>query len=165
MAQVLTASNWQNWHSHSVWTNSEVCALSVVSHCLTVAFYLPDDLDSLASFLMGIWIWCMFAWELVAGRSFGKKRLGSDNPHHCKGLIVMYKDLLKKDRLQIKKNKDFFFFFSTPGADGSSQAREWLWTAAATYAAVAVLGPVTHCAGPGIEPAPLQRPELLQSDS
>ena len=35
-----------------------------------------------------------------------------------------------------------------------------------TYAAAATTShPLTHCAGPEIEPSPPQRPELLQSDS
>ena len=51
-------------------------------------------------------------------------------------------------------------------AYGSSWARNWLQEAAMTYAtAAATPNPLTHCTGPGIEPAPLQRPELLQSDS
>ena len=36
----------------------------------------------------------------------------------------------------------------------------------ATYStAVAMLDPLTHWAGPGIEPVPAQQPELLQNDS
>lgn len=32
------------------------------------------------------------------------------------------------------------------------------------HAAMATLDTLTHCAGPGIKPLPLQRPELLQLD-
>ena len=48
----------------------------------------------------------------------------------------------------------------------SSQARDWIWAAAVTYtAAVATPDPLTHCTRLGMEPAPLQQPEPLQSDS
>ena len=54
----------------------------------------------------------------------------------------------------------------------SSWARDWIQAtyttavAAATYTtAVAVPDPLTHCTGLGIEPAPLQWPELLQAES
>ena len=49
---------------------------------------------------------------------------------------------------------------------GSSWARDWIWAAAVTYVAVlAKPDPLAHCVRPGIESMPLQRPELLQSDS
>ena len=41
----------------------------------------------------------------------------------------------------------FFFFFGHPSAYGSSQARDKIWNTTA-----AMLGPLTHCAGTGIEP-------------
>ena len=47
-----------------------------------------------------------------------------------------------------------FFFFKTaiPAAYGSSQARDWIHAAAATYAiGVAAPDPLTHCVGLGIE--------------
>ena len=45
-------------------------------------------------------------------------------------------------------------------ADRGSQAKDWSQTTAA-----AMLNPLTHFAGPGIEPTSPQRPEPLQSDS
>ena len=51
-------------------------------------------------------------------------------------------------------------------AYGGSQARDWIWATAVTYTeTVATLDPLTHWAGPGIEPIPPQQPKLLQSDS
>ena len=38
-------------------------------------------------------------------------------------------------------------FFSSPAANGSSQARDWIWSLAVTYAkAVTMQDPLTHCA-------------------
>ena len=48
-------------------------------------------------------------------------------------------------------------------ASGSFQARDCILATAVTYA-MATLDPLTHCARTGIEPMPLQRPELLKSD-
>ena len=57
-------------------------------------------------------------------------------------------------------------FMAFPAAYGSSYARDWICEAAVTYATtVAVLNTLTHCTGSRIEPAPLQQPEPLQSDS
>ena len=47
-------------------------------------------------------------------------------------------------------------------AYGSTLAKDWIWATAVTYTgAVAMLDPLTHCAGLGFEPAPLQQPEQL----
>ena len=43
---------------------------------------------------------------------------------------------------------------------GSSQARDWIWAAAAATPYI-----LTHWAWQGIEPTPLQQPEPLQSDA
>ena len=51
-------------------------------------------------------------------------------------------------------------------AYGCSQARDWIWATAVTYAAlVAMPDPLIHCIQLGIEPAPPQWPKPLQSDS
>ena len=53
-----------------------------------------------------------------------------------------------------------------PMAYGSSQARDWILAAAATYArAVANLNPLAHYPGPGMEPTTPQQPKLLQLHS
>ena len=58
-----------------------------------------------------------------------------------------------------------------PMAYESSQARDWIWAMAATYTAAVtsvaatVSETLTHCARPGIEPVPPQRPKSLQLDS
>ena len=58
-----------------------------------------------------------------------------------------------------------FFLMATSMAYGSSQARDWIWAAAATHPiAVAVLAPLTPCTKPGIKRF-LKRPEPLQSGS
>ena len=55
---------------------------------------------------------------------------------------------------------------AVPTAYGSSWARDWIQVTAATYAtAVAIPDSLTHCAGPGTEAVPLQRPKPLLSDS
>ena len=55
-----------------------------------------------------------------------------------------------------------FFLMAAPRAYGSSQARDWNWAAAVTYAAaVAVLGLIVHSAGLRIKSTSLQWPELL----
>ena len=54
----------------------------------------------------------------------------------------------------------FFLFMAAPMAYGSSRARDGIRAPAVT-----TLDPLTHCAGPTIELAPLQEPELLQSES
>ena len=53
-----------------------------------------------------------------------------------------------------------FSFMAMLVAYGSSQARGWI-----QGAAVAMLAFSTHCAGPGIEPTPLQQPEPRQLNS
>ena len=53
-------------------------------------------------------------------------------------------------------------------AHGSSQARDLIQAAALTNATgAAMLDPLTHCTGQGLEPTPPQQPELesLLSDS
>ena len=48
-----------------------------------------------------------------------------------------------------------FFLMAAPAAYGRSCAREWNGAAAATYTtATTTSGPLTHYAGPGIEPEP-----------
>ena len=55
----------------------------------------------------------------------------------------------------------FFFFIAAPAAYGSSLARHWICaTAASCVVAVAMPDLLIHSAGPGIELAPLQWPEL-----
>ena len=52
-------------------------------------------------------------------------------------------------------HRDFFFFFLNDCTTtcGNSWSRDWIWAMAATYTtAAAMLGPLTHCAGLGIEP-------------
>ena len=49
---------------------------------------------------------------------------------------------------------------AVPLAYGSFQSRDWISAAVA-----AMLNPLTHCAGTGIEAAPPQWPEPLPSDS
>ena len=52
-------------------------------------------------------------------------------------------------------NVDFFFLFWPPHGIWSSWARDQTWVAVLTYAAaVAMPGPLTHGAGPGITPVP-----------
>ena len=47
----------------------------------------------------------------------------------------------------------FFFLFWPPHGTWSSQARDQIWAAVATYTAAAAMPyPLTHCAGLGIEP-------------
>ena len=59
--------------------------------------------------------------------------------------------------LKLKKK----IFMATPGAHGSSQARDWLWATAATQATPgATRDPLTPCTGLGIKPDSLQWPEL-----
>ena len=57
---------------------------------------------------------------------------------------------------------DFFFFFLIAGPIeyGSSWARDWIQATA-----VATPDPLTHAAGPGIKPTPLQQPEPLELGS
>lgn len=58
------------------------------------------------------------------------------------------------------------FFKAAPMAYWISGARDWVWATAANYAAAAAMpDALTHRARPGIEPAPLQQPELLHLDS
>ena len=60
----------------------------------------------------------------------------------------------------------FFLFMATLSGYGYSQAWDCIWAAAMNYpTAAAMPDPLTHCAGPVIESATLQRPEPLQSDS
>ena len=56
---------------------------------------------------------------------------------------------------------------AVPTAYGRSQARDWIQATAAIYttAALVLPDPLTHYAGLGIEPAPLQQPEPLQLDT
>ena len=50
--------------------------------------------------------------------------------------------------------------------NGNSQARDWIWATAVTYATEAAMpDPLIHYAGLGIEPSPPQWPEPLQLDS
>ena len=47
----------------------------------------------------------------------------------------------------------FFNFMAAPAAYGSSRAKDKIQVTATTYAAAAATpDPLTHCAGPGIEP-------------
>ena len=60
----------------------------------------------------------------------------------------------------------FFFLMAASMAYGSSQARDLKLATAATCAtAVAMLDPLSYCAGPEVEPMSPQLSELLQSDS
>ena len=44
--------------------------------------------------------------------------------------------------------------------------RDWIWaTAVTSAAAAAVPDPLPNCAGPGIQPVPLQQPEPQELDS
>ena len=60
----------------------------------------------------------------------------------------------------------FIFLMATPMALGSSWTRNWIWAAAATYAAaVAMQDPSTHCTQLGIKLMLLQQFKPLLSDS
>lgn len=53
----------------------------------------------------------------------------------------------------------YFFFRAVPVAYGNSQAGDCIQATTVTYAAaVATQDPLIHCAGPRIEPQPLQQP-------
>ena len=57
----------------------------------------------------------------------------------------------------------FFCFMALAMPYGNSWARLWIRVIAATWTTVAAtLDPLTHCAGPGIEPLPPQWPQPLQ---
>ena len=64
--------------------------------------------------------------------------------------------MIPKQKFDFLKKK----FTAAPVAYVSSQARDWIRAAGA-----AASNPLTHYAGWGIEPAPPQQPEPLQSDS
>ena len=60
----------------------------------------------------------------------------------------------------------FFFFMATSMTYVSSQARDWIWAQAATYATVVAMPEsLTHYAGLGIKLPLPQRSEKLQSDA
>ena len=60
----------------------------------------------------------------------------------------------------------FVYLVAAPRAYRSSWARDWIWAPVVIYStAVATPDPLIHHAGPGIEPAPPQQPEMLSLDS
>ena len=60
----------------------------------------------------------------------------------------------------------FFFKMAAPAAYERSQARNRIQATVATCTTAAAMpDALTHCAGLGIKPTPLQPQELLQSDS
>ena len=73
--------------------------------------------------------------------------------------ISLWTDLIELKRILISAYL-FFIYYGLTHSIESSWARDWILAAA-----VATLDPLTYCAGLGIEPAPLQRTEPLQSYS
>lgn len=91
--------------------------------------------------------------------------------HYTTRWTIYLTSLLKRRFIKMKVLRFFsFFFFQLPCSIWSSQARDQIQTAVATCsAAVAVLGPLTHCAGLGIHPEPWHcraaiNPTVLQQE-
>ena len=94
------------------------------------------------------------------GCGVGSNSTPTQETSTCWGVAIKRKEEKKK------KRGWSFFFLATPTACGSSWARDWIQAAAAIRATVGTTpDPLTHCAGLGIKPAPLQWPQLLQLDS
>ena len=98
--------------------------------------------------------WCIYSGVYVLNLS-----LPTDRPP----MVSSYSFCI---RVAFSFLKHFFHVMATPMAYASSGTRDWIHAAAATYTtSAATSDPLTHSAGPGVEPAPWQRPKLLQSDS
>ena len=62
------------------------------------------------------------------------------------------------------KPNNFFSFLATPLANGSSWARDWIWTGAENLChSGSNAGSLTYCTGLGIKPVPPQTSQIINS--